>query len=336
MDRRILTIVAVAVLAAVVLAPAAACDTDADSAADSQRFSKEHLLHFQAEVEAGDNFYIQSSLYVFRDGSVDDMRMDRYIADPDSVDIVQGEFSGYFYASESMVLNVYYTSSSEEELTNFNGEQYTATSVLAPYGEDRVSFFVLGGDTFRIDIDCLSNRGDSGSLYLERNGYTTHIESGYFEYDVTSPTNFVYHSDTWHNSCLYWEIQYIASGFSSPSGSPTMYFVICAVVTVAVLAILAYAGLKPRWSKDNYVPGNDSGSSVRSSASSGKRINLSRKHLIAIGAVAVIAIAGVAVYYVYSNSSDPSPVLKEEFDRLRRQVADGERVLREEEDHEKG
>ena len=29
-------------------------------------------------------------------------------------------------------------------------------------------------------------------------------------------------------------------------------------------------------------------------------------------------------------------VLEEEFDRLRRQVADGERVLREEEDHEKG
>ena len=29
-------------------------------------------------------------------------------------------------------------------------------------------------------------------------------------------------------------------------------------------------------------------------------------------------------------------VLEEEFDRLRRQVADGARVLREEEDHEKG
>lgn len=38
----------------------------------------------------------------------------------------------------------------------------------------------------------------------------------------------------------------------------------------------------------------------------------------------------------YRLTDEGRKVLEEEFDRLRRQVADGERVLREEEDHEKG
>ena len=38
----------------------------------------------------------------------------------------------------------------------------------------------------------------------------------------------------------------------------------------------------------------------------------------------------------YRLTDEGRKVLEEEFDRLRRQVADGARVLREEEDHEKG
>lgn len=51
------------------------------------------------------------------------------------------------------------------------------------------------------------------------------------------------------NAKLYADSTYEISGISEPNGSATAYFVFCAIVTVLVLAILAYAALKPKWSK---------------------------------------------------------------------------------------
>lgn len=249
MDRRILTIVTVIVLAAVVIAPVASSDSDADNATGNERFSKYHLMLAQVEVKTGDYINPSSSLYIFEDGSYQDRRMDSYIRDHDSVDIRDGEFQEWTTVMQDMTLNVYYMSASGNDPVYFNGQRYSGTSVLEPYGNDSVSFFVLAGDTFKIAIANVSNHGDRSNLSLERNGYSNSIESGFYEYDVTSPTNFIYSAYSYSSSNLYYEIQYSASGFSTPSGSPTMYFVICAVVTFAVLAVLAYAGLKPKWSK---------------------------------------------------------------------------------------
>ena len=51
----------------------------------------------------------------------------------------------------------------------------------------------------------------------------------------------------------------------------------------------------------------------------------------------VLRVAAEMLFEIGNITGDrlPYPLSEEEFDRLRRQVADGERVLREEEDHEK-
>ena len=47
----------------------------------------------------------------------------------------------------------------------------------------------------------------------------------------------------------YFDVNYDAEGMSSPNGSATLYVVICAVITVLVLAILILASIRPKWSK---------------------------------------------------------------------------------------
>lgn len=48
---------------------------------------------------------------------------------------------------------------------------------------------------------------------------------------------------------VYFDVNYDAEGMSSPNGSATLYVVICAVITVLVLAILILASIRPKWSK---------------------------------------------------------------------------------------
>ena len=50
-------------------------------------------------------------------------------------------------------------------------------------------------------------------------------------------------------TCFYVDVTYEGSGFSTPGGSSTVFAVLCAIITVGVLALLFIAGRGPNWSK---------------------------------------------------------------------------------------
>lgn len=247
--KKIVAAVAVMAMLALMFVPITADPADADTG--SARMSRAYVYHAQLEIEGQFSGFYGSNLY-FIEGSDNDRAMDAYLTDhsvsvtEDDRDTIPLESA----TSDSMTINVYaleygYT----DDPIYINGYTSQTELVLEPYGE--LTFFAKAGDTFRFSTQvCRSNFGEDANLsyYNQMTGeYQYSDRNGGIEVHCAGSTAFVFEAPSAYD--LYYDVTYTVTGASTPNGSATLYFAVCAVITVLVLAILVLAGLKPKWSK---------------------------------------------------------------------------------------
>lgn len=252
MDNRKIAAVAVLAMVAMIFVPVASDPADADTG--STRMSSAYVYYAQYELDSPLSGFDGSYLY-FIDGSENDRAMDAYLADPNhSVSVTEDDrdrIATESWNGSSMTLNVYsmeYRNDNNNQIY-INGYTMSSEMVLEPYGE--MTFFVKAGDTFRFSTQmCRSNMGQDDSFYyydpVDRDYQYSDRDGGIVVY-CDSSMAFIY--DAPSSSYLYYDVAYTVSGASVPNGSATLYFAMCVVITVLVLAILVLAGLKPKWSK---------------------------------------------------------------------------------------
>ena len=245
----------VVVMMAACVVPVVADELDA---ADSLRMSDKYVLYAQFEKEAKDEWYYEwyydNTLY-FIDGSPEDQEMKRYIEDPYGVSITDDQREAVEAAPAGTLINVYelstYYYDFDVQTVNYNDQEIPGVKVMDPSGS--MSFFVKAGDTITLTIHDIEQSyvGSNvmseieASVYVD---YQTHTIDPTFshQYDVSTEMS-VDFNNTYN--AVYWEVSYDVSGISEPNGSATLYIAICAVITVLVLALLVYAGIKPKWAK---------------------------------------------------------------------------------------
>lgn len=250
-NRRIAAVVVLAVLA-LTLVPMTADSADADTG--STRMSSAYVYYAQVEIDAQLSGFNGSYLY-FIDGSENDRTMDAYLADPDhSVSVTEDDRERIVTESwnaTSMTLNIYTMEYNryDDNPIYINGYREDTELVLEPYGE--LEFFVKAGDTFSFSTQvCRSNTGQDDYFYYYDSmtgEYQYSNRDGGIEIHCASSMSFIFGAPS--SNELYYDVTYTATGASIPNGSATLYFAVCVVITVLVLAILVLAGLKPKWSK---------------------------------------------------------------------------------------
>ena len=239
----------VALMCVICLSPLAFDDSDAD---ESLRMSDNYLYKATVVLEPGEDIWTMGSYFVTKEGSPNDQLMDRYLQDPTDTSISLSEDDqwelGYGHITEPTTVNVYMSGGNYLYNDYFNGWGHVAkwNRVLEPYNDDRLTFFVKAGDRFELTATLVDNTGRPTDYVYIYDGVNSNYFDGHFEkqYDASSTVRL-----SLDGSTLYYDVTYTASGYSLPNGSPTMFVAICAGITVVVLGILVYAGLKPKWSK---------------------------------------------------------------------------------------
>ena len=233
-------IIAVAIMMAVCVVPAMCDDYDG---ATTQRTSNYDI--YEGKFWKEPNTYLGYIYnYYFKEDSDNHKAMKAYIADPlnnnvtsDDNDSTMGSYSGWVY--------VYVTRNYEGTNNVRVAYDYYCDlhKVLDAYG--KLTFFVKAGQTVKMSIESISDEGEDAKPYIYPTTGQEYLSTN-FEKHFTASFNMLVYFD---NAKLYADSTYEISGISEPNGSATAYFVFCAIVTVLVLAILAYAALKPKWSK---------------------------------------------------------------------------------------
>lgn len=245
MDNRVLTVV----MAMLLILPCAALVTAYTSDADSSvRMSSEDIYYAQFDInfQPYDAWRSGSCLY-FIDGSDNDRMMEAYLKDQ-SVNVTSDDFSYIQEHGYDGIVNVYEMRTYDNGYIYWSGYEMDSTKVLDRYGE--ITFFVKAGDQLNVNlISCVDNAGNTRELcYIDSNYNYYYLNNQTPTLTIDAGTSMEV-SFTCTSTCLYVDVAYTASGYSTPNGSATAYIVICAIITVLVLAVLIYAGMKPKWSK---------------------------------------------------------------------------------------
>lgn len=256
MSARNLAVTIVMIMLAVCIAPLIADGSDGVS---ETRISQNYVIYAQFEKQSAPDewyqeWYDSNTLY-FIDGSEADLLMKRYIDDPFSVRISGDQRESVDNAPAGTKINVYYLTSYYNEYYSdytiyYNNQEAKGNKVLDPYNE--MMFFVKAGDTLRITINSITpvypteTQTSSPIAYIYTDRQYTINPTLTLEFKTSSEISVQF--DNTYNT-LYVDVDYTVSGVSTPNGSATVYIAICAVITVLVLALLVFAGIKPKWSK---------------------------------------------------------------------------------------
>lgn len=251
-EKRIITVVATLLMLSICIAPMVIEDSDA---ANTERISENYLYHAQfVKRDLGDwyeEWYMDNYLY-YIDGSEKNQQMERYISDPQRYSISSTDDRERINNSPAgTIVNVYacdsYYSEGYRWSISYNDQTQIAEKVLDPYGG--ISFFVTAGDTLEITINSItvSNGDRTPRAYVMIDYQYNYINPGFTHHYTTSTEVDVGFESAYQ--AVYFDVNYDAEGMSSPNGSATLYVVICAVITVLVLAILILASIRPKWSK---------------------------------------------------------------------------------------
>ena len=243
------TILAVVLMAAVALVPVVADDSDAR---DSARFCDSYIM--STTYKWVDGTVIRADCLYYRTSNTEaidafekciEEREGTLPAD-DSKTLKAGDMVKIYYASKELNLNVPIAVRTAEGLED-RSQIFNDMKMPYPPG-----LFVKAGDTFSIRIDkAVDNYGKDVLCYVVDNGTVYDLSETYTQ-TMQTTSEFTFETDSPSGNCngrFYVDIQYEGSGFSEPSGSAALFAGICAAVTIAIFCILAYAGLKPKWSK---------------------------------------------------------------------------------------
>ncbi len=246
---KIVASIAVAVMISVCIAPVLAEGSDG---ANVTRAADKNVYEGTFEKKSGTALYSYYGTLYFIEGSDNHKAMEAYVADPTNQDnkvpqddLQQIQWDGQWGGT----VHVYSWKSDVREGKSAVGRADDTEIVIdmkkAVDAYGKISFFVKAGDTVKISMTATNNSGEDAKPYFTDPSYQ-HVSVSSYENRFKASYNIVICFD---NDGLYSDVSYEVSGISQPNGSATAYFIFCAVVTVLVLAILAYSALKPKWSK---------------------------------------------------------------------------------------
>ena len=246
---RTAAIMAAVLMAAVALVPAVADDSDAR---DSARFCDSYILSttykwIDGTVVRDDCLYYKTSNTEAIDAFEKCMKdREGTLPEDDSRTLKAGDMVRIYYATKDISVNVPISVKTPE---GYEDRSQILSSMEMPYPP---GLFVKAGDTFSIRINkAVDNYGKDVMCYVVDNGTVYDLSETYTK-TMKTTSEFTFETDSPSGGCngrFYVDIQYDSSGFSEPSGSAALFAGICAAVTIAIFCILAYAGLKPKWSK---------------------------------------------------------------------------------------
>ncbi len=249
-SNRIVASIAVAIMMSVCIAPANAADSDGST---TIRCTDGDLYEGTFEKNAGYYlYYYGGQTMYFIEGSENHEKMKQYVADPTNPKskVEQDDMSTLRVNTWHGTVHVYTwkygAHDGSNDVASTSDEKRISVDlkkVMDSFG--KLSFFIKAGDTIKIDITATNSEGNDAKPYYIDPEYNRVFLTSY-EKEFKTSYNMVIQ---FYEGGLYQDVTYSVSGISQPNGSATAYFVFCAIVTVLVLAILAYAALKPKWSK---------------------------------------------------------------------------------------
>lgn len=241
--------IAVAIMMCVCIAPAMMEESDGATVIRSAGMD---VYDGTFEKRSGEFLSSYYNTFYFIEGSDNHKAMIAYIADPTNMNnkVTQDDSQTALWNAEwEGTVHVYtWKYGLREGVNSVARSDYTEVTAdlkktMDSYG--KISFFVKAGDTVKISMTATNNSGEDAKPYFSDSDYAK-VSLSTYEKQFKTSFNIVVHFD---DGGLYSDVSYEVSGISQPNGSATAYFVFCAIVTVLVLAILAYAALKPKWSK---------------------------------------------------------------------------------------
>jgi len=255
MNSKNIALVSVILMIAISFAPMLADDSAAESTA---RMSDSYVLTATTTFKEGTVF--RDDCAYFRASNTEGIAaMDALLDDhegvkptDDSATLKNGETVKIYYATTN--LSIFGGLSIPIEVKTQTGtDSYSVTADLevirSPYSP---GFFVKAGDDYSIRIiKAVDDCGRDVQCYYEdeKGGY--HDLSETYEGKMKKTKEFTFDTvpPVGADGRFYIDMTYESTGFSTPSGSAALFAGLCAAVTIAIFCILAYAGLKPRWSK---------------------------------------------------------------------------------------
>ncbi len=251
MNGKMIIGLAITLLAISCMVPMTSEDADA---ATSDRVSYVYVYYGECTIPDLSTYVYEYDAFwnyqlYFIEGSDNDKLMDRYL-DGQDVDIKVDDREriwdiGHQGASNQKIKVYEWSKYSPSSTVWWINENMKATVAMEPYGS--LSFFVKSGNTLEFTVvSCVNNEGDELRVGWEDENWRTHYADPTLEIECEKSGVYVLEIE---GSELYCDIIYNVEGNSEPNGSATMFIVICAAVTVLVLAILIIAAQKPKWSK---------------------------------------------------------------------------------------
>jgi hypothetical protein len=255
MGSKNIALVSVILMMAISFAPMLADDSAADNTA---RMSDSYVLTATTTFREGTVFRDDCAYFKASNtegiAAMNALLDDHKGAKPedDSTTLRNGDTVKIYYATTT--LNIFSGFSIPIQVKTQTGtDSYSVTADLdtlrSPYSP---GFFVKAGDDFSVriikavddcgkDVQCYYKDENGGYHDLSETYEGTMKKTKEFTFDTVPPIGF--------DGRFYIDLTYESTGFSTPSGSAALFAGLCAAVTIAIFCILAYAGLKPRWSK---------------------------------------------------------------------------------------
>ena len=255
MSSKSIALVSVILMMAISFAPMLADDSAAES---TSRMSDSYVLTATTTFKEGTVF--RDDCAYFRASNAEGLAAMDALLDKhegvkpvdDSATLKNGEAMKIYYATTT--LSIFSGFSIPIEVKTSTGtDSYSVTADLdtlrSPYSP---GFFVKAGDSFSVriikavddcgkDVQCYYKDENGGYHDLSETYKGTMEKTKEFTFDTVPPVG--------SDGRFYIDLAYESTGFSTPSGSAALFAGLCAAVTIAIFCILAYAGLKPRWSK---------------------------------------------------------------------------------------
>lgn len=250
MDRRITTLVAVAVFGLVCLAPMIAEESAAKTI--DVRLSTAYI--YTADFEIIDVSVDDSCIYLI-DGSANYAAMTAYLKDPRGVAPPTGDDRSQLKANIGKTVHVYEVWRWDNDPSIYYGNQWKdGTLCLKPYNVEKL-FEGDVEDIVKLKVNSVTDytgkKLDEDHVYVYPKG-----ENERYQYVYTGTTvKFVIEKDSsfyikpqWSDVSLYYNLN-LDVEISKPNGSATAFMAACFVISAITIALLAFGALKPKWSK---------------------------------------------------------------------------------------
>lgn len=253
-NRQFAVLVFAVVALSVCVAPISCEESDAATTV-TERYSDRYVYETETMASTVANVYYSYAMYFMKD-SANHQQMLRYLADPlnesvsadDTEEVRERVWSGW-----DGEIVVYYTSTQPgQNVLDFFGGTVTlnARTVLEPYG-DTVILNAKGGDTVTVTLNSMScDRGEEGAVYIRDLQTYESVElvlGQTLSIEVSNVHAFEVYPNTYGS--LYMDYSMTYDGVTEPNGSPMMFAAICFVIAALVIAVVAFAAMKPKWSK---------------------------------------------------------------------------------------